>query len=92
MEPSPRAAAAAALASAHKERKKRNRHKAQKLPPSEKNEEFAPGRTNYNPEEIVLLTKCWVDISKDLVFANNQRQIANWERITGRYNETKPAA
>ncbi|XP_042018888.1 glutathione S-transferase T3-like [Salvia splendens] len=52
----------------------------------------APWRTNYILEESVLLTKCWVDISEDPVFANNQRQITYWERIDVRYNEVKPAA
>lgn len=65
MEPSP------ICASAPKERKKRTKSRAHKLPPSENKEEFAPGRTNYSAEETVLLTRCWVDILEDLVFANN---------------------
>ena len=75
-----------------KERKKRNRHRAYKIPPPDVNEEFAPGRTNYNLQESILLTKCWVDILEDPVFANNQKKIAYWERIADRYNEAKPAA
>lgn len=61
------------------------------MSPPMNNEEFAPGRTKYNPKETVLLTMCWVDILEDPVFANNQRKIAYWERITECYNAIKPA-
>ena len=40
------------------------------------NKEFAPGRMSYNPDEFIVLTRCWIDISEDPVFANNQRLIA----------------
>ncbi|XP_041999647.1 glutathione S-transferase T3-like [Salvia splendens] len=86
------APAAAVTASGSATKKKRNRQRVQKLSPPEKNEEFAPGRTNYNPDETIILARCWIDISKDPVFAINQKQIAYWERIAERYNEAKPPA
>ena len=54
------------------------------------NEEFTPERMNYNPDESIVLTRCWIDISDDPVFPNNQKQIAYWERIPDKYNEGKP--
>ena len=72
MEPSPtrapapprRAAAAvathsaAANASGSATKKKRTRQRTQKLPLSEKNEEFASARTNYNLDETEVLMRC----------------------------------
>ena len=99
MEPSPtrapappygRSSSAAASGSATK--KKRTKARAQKLPLPGINEEFAPGRTNYNPDESIVLMRCWIDISEYPLFANNQRQVAYWERIANKYNEAKPPA
>ena len=90
MEPSPhRPSAAAASGSATK--KKRTKARAQKLPTTEVCEEFAPGRTNYSDPESIVLTRCWIDFSRDPVYANNQRVTAYWERIAEKYNAAKPA-
>ena len=89
MEPSPnRTPAAAASGSATK--KKRPKARAQRLPQTAVCEEFTPGRTNYAADESFVLTRCWIDVSKDPVFANNQKITAYWERIAEKYNEAKP--
>ena len=65
----PRGRPAAASGSATK--KKRTKARAQKLPSTEVCEEFAPGRTNYSDTESIILTRCWIDVSEDPVYANN---------------------
>ena len=97
MEPSPtraptlpRGHSSAAAASGSATKKKRSKARAQKLPLPTLNEEFAPGRTNYQPEESIVLTRCWIAISEDPVFANNQKICAYWKRIAEKYSEAKP--
>ena len=49
-------------------------------------------RTNYHPKESIVLTRCWIDISEDLVFANNQKISAYWECIAEKYDAKPPTA
>ena len=100
MEPSPRrpsaprgrpAAPSAAAASGSATKKKWTKAQAQKLPTTEVCEEFASGRTNYSDPESIVLTRCWIDVSEDPVYANTQKVTAYWERIAEKYNAAKPA-
>ena len=80
-----RGRASAASGSATKKR----RPKAKKLPLTMVNEVFAPGRTNYQPEESIVLSRCWIDISKDPVFAyKRQREPLrkHWNQINKQIN------
>ena len=36
------------------------------------------------------MTRCWIDVSEDPMFANNQKVTVYWERIAEKYNEAKP--
>ncbi|XP_042039643.1 uncharacterized protein LOC121785325 [Salvia splendens] len=60
------------------------------LPSNAPNEEYATGRTDYELEEYVKVAQCWVDISEDSIWANNQTSSRMWDRIEARYNEVKP--
>ena len=92
LEPSPhRPSVAAAATSGSATKRKRTKARAQKLPTTKVCEEFAPGRTNYSYPESIVLTRCWIDVSEDPVYANNQKVIAHWERIAKKYNAAKPA-
>ena len=63
--------AAHAAVSGSATKKRRPKARAQKLPQMAMCEEFAPGRTNYAAYEFFVLTRCWIDVSEDPMFANN---------------------
>ncbi|KAL1558574.1 hypothetical protein AAHA92_09022 [Salvia divinorum] len=60
------------------------------LPADEVNNEYALKITDYVDAEYTALVQCWIDISEDPIYSNNQTMSRLWNRIKERYNEFKP--
>ncbi|KAL1559585.1 hypothetical protein AAHA92_09911 [Salvia divinorum] len=46
-------------------------------------------RQNYSLEESMLLARCWIDISEDPIYSNNQKVVKYWGHIAERYNSLR---